>query len=209
MSLRERSVVPGDPLASIEEYLPGEGTYVDEAMGLVRSAVAGTARYDVVNKVVSVRPARRVRMPGPGSTVVGVVYGVRHDIVIVELYGQAELQPRPRLLWEFSGKYSGAISIANIADEFIKDTHDYYRIGDVVVARALNRGNPYHLTTKAPQYGVVYAQCARCGAPLEPASQRTMRCPRCGNVEKRKVSAAAASQGIAAALKRVILIPHF
>ena len=209
MSSREKPVMPGDPLASLEEYIPGEGTYIDESGGLIRSAVAGIARFDALNKVVVVRPVKRVRMPGPGATVVGVVFSVRHDLIVLELYGQVELQPRPRLLWEFSGKYSGAVSIANIADEFIKDTNDYYRVGDVVLARTLNRGNPYHLTTKQPQYGVIHAQCARCGAPLEPVNQRTMKCPRCGHVEKRKVSTLAPARGLAAALRRVLFVPHF
>ena len=209
MSSLERSVTPGEALASIEEYLPGEGTYVDEAEGVIRAAVAGTARYDMVNKVVSVRPVKRVRMPGPGAAVIGMVTSVRHDLVLVEIYGQVELQPRPRFLWEFSGKYSGAISIANIADEFIKDVNDYYRVSDIVVVRTLNRGNPYHLSSKGPQYGVVYAQCARCGGPLQPVNPRTMKCARCGHVEKRKVSVHAMSRSLVAGLRRAIFVPHF
>lgn len=209
MSSAERMVVPGEVLAGLEEYLPGEGVYADEENGVLRAAVAGVARFDSRTRVVTVIPRRRPRMPGPGSSVLGMVTGIRHDLVIVELYGQLETQPRPRWLWEFSGKFSGAITIANITDEFVKDINDYYRIGDIIIAKTLNRGNPYHLTTKGPQYGVVYTQCSRCGAPLEPVNPRTMRCPRCGSVEKRKVSVLAGTRILHTALKRTLLIPHF
>jgi exosome complex component CSL4 len=205
----ERRVVPGEVLAGLEEYLPGEGVYVDEENGVLRAAVAGVARFDARTKTVTVTPVKKPRMPGPGSSVLGMVTGLRHDLVIVEFYGQLEVQPRPRWLWEFSGKFSGAITIANITDEFVKDIHDYYRVGDIVIARTLNRGNPYHLTTKGPQYGVVFAQCSRCGAPLEPVNPRTMKCPRCGAVEKRKVSVLAGSRILHTALKRTLAIPHF
>lgn len=202
-------MVPGQPLASLEEYLPGEGVFVDEERGLLRAAQPGFLDVDRKNKVIRVRPVRRPRMPGPGSTVVGMVTGIRHDLVLVELYGQLELQPRPRWLWEFSGKFSGAIAIGNIANEFIKDIYDYYRVGDIIIARTLNKGNPYHLTTKESRYGVVFAQCSRCGALLEPVNERTMRCPRCGKVEKRKVSILASSRLLQISLRRTLLIPHF
>ncbi len=45
------------------------------------------------------------------------------------------------------------------------------------------------MTTKPDAYGVLYARCAKCGAILQKVDSRHMKCPVCGNVEKRKVSA--------------------
>ncbi|GAB6147618.1 exosome complex RNA-binding protein Csl4 [Stetteria hydrogenophila] len=202
-SFVERQVVPGEALASIEEYIPGDGTYVDEEAGLIRAAVAGVARLDQRTRTLTVTPRKRLRRPGPGSSVLGLVTGIRNDLVLVDIYGQLKVQGRLKWLWEFNGRFSGAITIANIADEFVKDIYDYYRPGDIILAKTLNWGSPYHLSTKEPQYGVVFAQCSRCGAPLQPLNQRAMKCPRCGAIEKRKVSIYAGSRILYASLRKV------
>jgi len=203
----ERRVVPGDVLAVIEEFLPGPGTYVDEENGYIRAAVEGTARYNLLARTVEVRPSRALRVPRAGSNAVGLVTQVRHDVVLVELYGEVRLNPSPRWLYEYSGRFLGAIPIANVSEEYVKDLADYYRPSDIVLVRVLNNTNPYHLTTKPPQYGVLYAECSRCGARLEPVNQRTMKCPRCGHVEKRKVSVLASSRVFRIEIRRALIIP--
>jgi len=202
----ERPVVPGDPLAVIEEYNPGEGTYVDES-GWIRAAVKGIARFDVQARTVEVSPERPLRVPRANTDAVGVVTQVRHDVVLVELYGKVRLQPTPRWEYEYSGRFLGAIPIANISEEYVKDIADYYRPGDVVLVRVLNNQNPFHLATKQPQYGVLYAECSRCGTRLEPVNQRTMKCPKCGHVEKRKVSVLASSRVLRIEIRRALVIP--
>ena len=117
------------------------------------------------------------------------------------------LSPVPRFLHEYTSKFPGAVAISNIADEYIEDIHDYYRVGDIILARVLNSNAPYHLTTRAPQYGVVYARCSRCGALLEPEKGRSMRCPRCGHKERRKVSVLANSRLLRLGLKRLLVVP--
>jgi exosome complex component CSL4 len=47
-------VVPGEEIGVIEEFLPGEGTYVDG--NSVRSMMLGTAVLDVSEKRVRVYP---------------------------------------------------------------------------------------------------------------------------------------------------------
>jgi len=202
----ERLVLPGDPLAVIEEYLPGEGTYVDE-QGWIRAAIKGVARFDVQAKRVDVSPARPLRVPKANTDAVGVVTQVRHDVVLVELYGKVRLQPTPKWEYEYSGRFLGAIPIANVSEEFVKDLADYYRPSDIVLVRVLNNTNPFHLTTRLPQYGVLYAECSRCGARLEPVSQREMKCPRCGHLEKRKVSVLASSRVLRIEIRRALVIP--
>ncbi len=202
-----RPVMPGDPLALAEEFLPGPGTYLDEETGVVRASVRGEARYNYATRTVEVRPSRPLLIPRAGSAAAGLVTQVRHDVVLVELYGEMRLQPSPKWLYEYSGRFLGAIPIANISEEYIKDISEYYRPGDIVLVRVLNNTNPYHLTTKQPQFGVVYAECSRCGARLEPVNPRTMRCPRCGHVEKRKVSVLASSKLLRIEIRRSLVVP--
>ncbi len=202
----EKRVVPGELLGVAEEYEAGPGTYVDEE-GFIRAAVPGVARYDSRSRSVRVDPVKRPRLPGVGSEVVGVVTSVRHDVVVLDLIGEVRLQPVPRFLYEFPSRLSGAITIANIAEEYVKDINDYYRVGDIVLARTLNGSTPYHLTTVQPQYGVIYAYCSRCGNLLEPVNNRTMKCPACGHVEKRKVSALAGSKLLSINVRWGLVIP--
>ena len=198
-------VVPGTPLYVLEEYMSGEGTFVDSEAGVVRAAVTGRAVVNHNSKSVSVKMKRKPPLPEAGDSVLALVTNVRHDLVVVEIYGEVAVQPKIKWLREYTSTFTGGIPLSQIADEFIKDINDYYRIGDVIIGRVLNTGTPYTLTTKPPVYGVLYAQCSNCGALLEPVNPRTMKCPRCGNVEKRKVSILASSKLLPINIKRLLL----
>ncbi len=201
-----KEVTPGDILAIIEEYDAGEGTYVDLENGVVRAAVAGIVYYDDKAKIVYVKPKKDPLVPRAGSSVIGVVTQVKHDVIILDLVGEVDLHPVPRFKGEFSGRFSGAINVANIADEYVKDIFDYYKLGDIVLARVLNNSNPYHLTTVPPQYGVIYATCSKCGGLLHPINNRSMKCTRCGRIEKRKVSALASSKILSIKIKKGLVV---
>ncbi len=192
-NVEERPVAPGDALGTIEEYDAGPGTYAG-VDGIIRAAVAGTAVIDMTARIVTVKPVRNLKLPRAGSDVLGVVTSVRHDVVLLDLFAAVTLKPVPRFLYEFPSRLSGAVTIANIAEEYVKDIYDYYRPGDIVLARTLNSSTPYHLTTRGPQYGVLYARCSVCGAIMEPVNNRMMRCPKCRRTEKRKVSSLAGSR---------------
>lgn len=203
-----RLVYPGDVISVEEEFTPGESTYVDEN-GFIRALTVGRLRLDKEFKVAHVRRLRQPVVPKPGLNVVGAVTSVRHDLVIVELYGILSLSPRITWLGEFSGIFTGGIPISQISGEFVRDINEYYRVGDIVLAKVLGSTNPYQLSTKTPQHGVLYALCSNCLTPLEPTSQRSMRCPRCGNVETRKVSILASSRMLQINIRRLIALKRW
>ncbi len=201
----ERIVVPGEAIATIEEFIPGPGTFVDEEKGVIRAVVKGRVHYNMATRIVEVKPLVELRVPRPGSSAVGLVMQVRNDIVLVELYGEIRLQPTPSWVYEYTGKFLGGIPISNVSEEYVKDLEDYYRPGDIVLVKVLNSTNPYNLSTVDPPYGVIYAECSRCGSLLEPVNTRNMKCPRCGRTEKRKVSVLASSKLLRILLKRHIV----
>ena len=202
-------VLPGDVIASIEEYLPGKGTYVDREKGLIRAALPGVAVVDEINKRVMVRAKREVKLPGPGAEVVGLVTQIRQDVVIVDLYGVVITTPRPRWLYELSSPITSGLPIANVAGEFIKDIHDYYRMGDIIIAKIVSQNPPYTLTTKNPQYGVVYGICSKCGGILRFNTERSVKCERCGNVEKRKASILGKNLSFRINIRRLLVKTHY
>jgi exosome complex component CSL4 len=204
----KRVVTPGDALGVIEEYLPGEGIYVN-GNGLLRSSTTGIAEIDHSKKIINIKPVKMAKLPKAGSSVIGIVTSLRSDLVIVTIHGEVEIDRRGsiRSLRELPGRLMGAIPLAQIADERVRNVHDYFRIGDIIIAGTLNSANPYTLTTRPPRYGVVFASCARCGHPLKPVSDRQMKCPRCGNLERRKVSTLAPPEPERLRLRRWLYVP--
>lgn len=199
-----RVVVPGEALGVAEEYVAEGGTYVDPS-GVIRAAVPGVLHVDPRSKVLTVRPFRRARLPRQGSNSFGLVTQVKHDLVVVELYGEVSTEPSTRWLFEYDSPLTGGIPIHLVTKEYVKDLYNYFRPGDLVLARVLNQTPPYTLTTKPPQHGVVYAKCSRCGAVMQPMNPRSMKCPRCGQVEERKVSVLASSKLLRVNLRRYLV----
>ena len=195
-------VAPGEVVGVIEEYVEGRNVYSDAATGYLRSSVAGRVVVNGQQKVIDVVPAKRVKAPTKGSVVVGMVSQIREGLAFVDLYGEVELEPRPRWVHEFSGFLSGVLVPEQIGMGRNDDIYDYVRPMDIVVARVLSTINPYLLTIRAPQLGVLYAFCSRCGELMVPSGGAFV-CPRCGNVERRKISSLASSRLLRIDLRRL------
>jgi len=172
-------VVPGDRLGVIEEFTLGPGTY--EQGGTIYSLTTGRALMDLLNKQVSVFPKVHVsNVPHLGSTVVGQVSEVQAKQATIRVF-----QVNDRLL---SGFFSGLLHISDVSQRYVESIYEVCKAGDIVRARVVSEKNRvFHLTTNDKDLGVVYAFCSRCGHDL--AQKRfIMRCPACGNSERRKTA---------------------
>lgn len=203
------SVAPGDVVGVEEEFLPGQGIYLDGARGLLRAKHLGRVRVDAGGKVVYLKPLRLPQVPLRGSIVMGIISQLRSDLAFIDILGLVEVSHGLRWKAELSGTLSGGLSISQVSDDYVRSMEDAFNLGDVVLAKTLNSMNPYHLTTKPPYCGVVYARCSRCGSLMRPASQRSMKCGLCGKVEPRKVSIAAGSERLANRVARLIMLPKY
>ncbi len=173
-------VVPGDRLGVIEEFSPGPGTY--ESEGTIYSAATGRALMDLLNKQVSVYPKAHVtNVPHVGSVVLGQVSDVQSKQANMRIF---QVGDRP-----LTGLFSGPLHIGDVSPRYVESMYEACRAGDIVRARVISEKNrTFHLTTNEKHLGVVYAFCSRCGHSL---MQRrfVMRCPECGNTERRKTAA--------------------
>jgi exosome complex component CSL4 len=169
--------VPGDRLGVIEEFEPGPGTYVEE--GTIYSLTTGRALMDILNKKVSVYPGIKAsRVPRVGSTVVGQVQEVQGKQAVVRIF-----QVDDHVL---SGFFSGLLHISDVSPRYVESMYDVCKAGDIVRAKVISDKNRvFHLSTNDRDLGVVYAFCSRCGHVLLFRRLR-MRCPECGNTERRK-----------------------
>jgi len=173
-------VLPGEPLGVIEEFIPDSGTYVKD--GVIYSKVVGRALIDYLNKRVSVFPVTQgAKVPKVGSIVVGQVSGVQTQFATIRIFkiGRHML----------SGFFTGLLHVADAQARFTESMFDVCKPGDIVRAKVISDKNRlYHLTIKDRSLGVLYAFCSKCGDVLQQQGRSGLRCPRCGNVEKRKTA---------------------
>ncbi|BAD85358.1 RNA-binding protein, containing S1 domain [Thermococcus kodakarensis KOD1] len=176
-------VLPGDYLGVIEEFLPGDG--VREENGELYATRAGKVRIDSDKMEISVEPVTDVPpLPRVGDVVIGRVVEVKPQAVIVQIIS---IEGRENDREIATSKLAG-IHISEIKEGFVEDITKEFKIGDVIRARVIaNEKSPIQLSTKGPDLGVVYALCSRCRTPLIRRGDKLI-CPRCGNVETRKLS---------------------
>lgn len=175
-----KRVVPGDEVCIIEEFLPGIGTY--ESSGIVRSAFIGEVSIDMNIRVVSVKPRVRVpTLPTKGVVVYGVVAVVKDEYAIVRILAEANGH-------KYQNVFTGLLHITQASEGYVKNLYDVLRVGDLVKAKVLNDNPPYNLTVRDRKLGVLLAFCGNCGLTLDKSNNDTLKCRRCGNIEKRKLS---------------------
>jgi len=172
-------VLPGERLGVIEEFIPDSGTYVKD--GIIYSQIVGRALTDLLNKRVSVYPlVRGATVPKVTSTVMGQVGNAQSDNVLVRIFkiGSKKL----------SGVFTGILHISDVQERYVDSMNDVCKPGDIIRAKVISEKNQiYHLSTTDKNLGVLYAFCSWCGNLLE-QKRYEMRCPKCGNVEKRKTA---------------------
>ncbi len=178
-----RRVYPGDPLCTIEEFIPGEGVYVDEE-GIVRAARVGVVELDMVQRRISVRSfISKPRLPAKNRAVYAIVVGMpREDLALVKIFADERMVP-------YNGFFTAVLHISQASDHRIASIYDAVRPGDIIRATVTSDGAPYIVSTRRPQDGVVMAQCSICGSPLyKIPGKQLLVCKKCGNEEQRKVS---------------------
>ena len=172
-------VLPGERLGVIEEFIPDSGTYVKD--GIIYSQIVGRALTDLLNKRVSVYPlVRGATVPKVTSTVMGQVGNAQSDNVLVRIFkiGSKKL----------SGVFTGILHISDVQERYVDSMNDVCKPGDIMRAKVISEKNQiYHLSTTDKNLGVLYAFCSWCGNLLE-QKRYEMRCPKCGNIEKRKTA---------------------
>jgi len=173
-------VVPGESLGVIEEFTPGQGTYVDQ--GKIHAKISGRTLLDLQNKAVSIYPlVHGARVPRVGSTVTGQVSSLQNKAAVIRIFkiGKENL----------SGVFSGLLYISDVSTSYGDSINDACKPGDIVRAKVISEKNrTYHLSTAERDLGVLYAFCSRCGYMLQ-QKRYTMHCSNCGKIEKRRIAA--------------------
>src|SRR2546421_8050385 len=117
--MEAKMVLPGDEIATAEEFEPGEGTY--EKNGLVFAATPGVLVLDPGNRVARVRvfnPPAELRV---GDIVYGAIDDIRGTMAtanILAIHGRAR---------QVSAESEGTIPTSNVSEDYTADIHHQCR----------------------------------------------------------------------------------
>ncbi len=170
-----RFVLPGDRIGCVEEFEVGEGVY--EENGELYASVAGWLVFE--GRRVRVEPVNRIPKLESGDVIIGKVVDVRSSVALIRLerkIGHDRSLVRCPV---------GVLHVSNVREEFQKDMGSAFRFGDIVKVRILDEG--LRLSTKGEDLGVIKSRCRKCGEELILDGDK-LKCPKCGNVEDRKIS---------------------
>ncbi|ESK98314.1 hypothetical protein Moror_64 [Moniliophthora roreri MCA 2997] len=174
------TVLPGQPIPLPAGPVPqlGRGIYVKNSQ--VRASLVGKPHHEGSTLAIS-----RVRShpPSPNSVVLGSVTRLSptQALLSITVVDGVPLPPGE----EFTGVIRSQDVRATEKDKV--KIGDCFRGGDVVRGFVISLGDArsYFVTTARNDLGVIFAT-SEAGATMEPVSWQEMRCPKTGNIEKRK-----------------------
>jgi exosome complex component CSL4 len=172
-------VMPGERLGVIEEFIPDSGTYVKD--GVIFSKIIGRSLVDLQSRRVQVYPVVEGAVyPKVGTVVIGQIGNAQSDNVLVKIFKIGKK--------DISGTFGGILHVSDVSDRYIDLMSDVCKPGDIVRAKVISVKNQvFHLSTNDKDLGIIYAFCSRDGTLLN-QEHYDLKCPKCGNVEHRKMS---------------------
>lgn len=173
---KNQPILPGELLASIEEFEGGKNTYLTPD-GTIRAAAVGTKVYDLKRRVIKIEPKNSPLLPKVGDIIVGYVEMQFASMISVKV-----------LYIDGKKSRSGFAAIASIRLGGGRDRRDrpVFRHGDIIRGRVTSLLNStVHLTLAEREFGVLYATCFNCGGNTVNIND-AVKCVECGAYEPRK-----------------------
>jgi|WetSurMetagenome_2_1015567.scaffolds.fasta_scaffold149049_3 exosome complex component CSL4 len=176
----DEKVMIGDYIGTIEEFMPGKGTYAED--GKIYAAKMGVKAVDPVKHVAEIK-GKDLPSLAVGQTVFGEVMGFRTNMVTLiaeKIVGQKGYIDEKTTIY-----------ISNIADTYVEKPEEVFAIGDIVKAKLIRMENGVIDVSTKGDLGVVKAFCRGCRYPLVRSEKNKdcLECPSCRRVEKRKIAA--------------------
>ncbi|MFX1298979.1 MAG: exosome complex RNA-binding protein Csl4 [Promethearchaeota archaeon] len=172
-------VIPGQKLAVIEMYVPGEGTYIKN--DVIYASIVGEVYIDSHEKKVSViSKGNKPTLPKKGDIVIGSINMVRKQMAIADITNKPGYNP--------TTDFEGMIHISQVSKSYLENLSDAFKTSDIIRAVVIDDEKiPFFLSTAGPDFGVIRAYCSECGYVLKPVGRR-LQCPNCRTIENRKIA---------------------
>ena len=173
-------VFPGERIATTEELLSGHNTYAVD--GTIISGILGNVHIDKEKMSVEVSPLTDTpRSLKKDDIVLCEIKKTTKSMVLVDL---VHVAGKNRVVF---GEKVATIHISNVSREYVSQTDQKYRIGDIARAKVIQVQPSVKLSTVGPDLGVIKAFCVNCRNVLQ-RKKDNLECPVCGRIETRKVA---------------------
>jgi exosome complex component CSL4 len=179
--LTRMPILPGDQIASIEEFEAGKHAYVSD--GTIRSTAVGTKIYDFKKRIAKIEKINSPMLPRIGDIIVGYIEMLFGSMMSVRILYINENK-------SFSG-FSAIAStrISTPGRERDRRGRTIFRVGDIIRGRVISLLNSsIHITIDEKEFGVIYTLCFNCGGGTVRVNNKTIKCIECGINEDRKLT---------------------
>lgn len=176
-------VMTGQYLGVVEEFLPDKhSTFVKD--GEIFSTKIGITNIDKNKREIEVKPLQedKRKVVKNGDLVIGTILFLRQYSIGISFY-----TINNKL--HFNSAYMGNVHVSEISNKYVEKIQDVYKITDIIRAKVIGQeSNEYKLNTSGKNLGVIHAECIICGTVLDKDGFNKLECPRCGNIEYRKLA---------------------
>ena len=164
--------IPGEKIAQIEEYLPGDNTYEDN--DVIRATTIGDINLDSVERLASVNRQKQITVPKVGDIIIGVV--------------EANLPSMIAIMIKFvNGKKVNADLECVCVTRHIRKKN-IALAKDVVKAEIISHINgTIHASIDSQDLGVLFTKCRKCFGTVV-KMRDAVKCKDCGWIDDRKLS---------------------
>ena len=175
----DEKVMVGDYLGTIEEFMPGDGTYAED--GKIYAAKIGFKALDSGKHLAEIR-GKTIPELKVGQVVYGEVMTLKTSVVTViasKIKGQKGVIDEKTMIY-----------VSNISDKYVEKPENEFAVGDIVRGTIIKMdGNMVDISTKG-DHGVVKAFCRKCRHPMKLSEKEKgkLECPACKSIESRKIA---------------------
>jgi exosome complex component CSL4 len=170
MSEKDKPIIlPGDKISSIEEYIPGEGTF--EENGNIYAGIGGLLRIDHKNRKVDIQNFKLTRHSlKNGYKVIGIVKNIIRNIAEIEITYIEDSRTETKLT-------------AYLPIKIGKNRENFpLKIGDYIRAKVISVSNFPLLSIRDKETGIIYSECNKCGKEFYLSKdEKILICKECNN----------------------------
>ena len=175
-----KKVLPGEQVATSEEYTPGFGTY--EHDGMIYASAVGDLNLDEKNKTARLTFDNPPMTVFEGDKVFCEVTDLRASMVICNIIA---IEGATRAV---TGQTDATIHVSRIANKYVEDASQEYRQTDLLRAEVIQSKPSIQLTTVHAHLGAIMVKCRGCREPMDRQQGNKLYCPKCDRTEYRKVA---------------------
>ena len=170
--MQDSQKIPGEKIAQIEEYLPGDNTYEDN--DVIRATTIGDINLDSSERLASINRQKQITVPKVGDIIIGVV--------------EANLPSMIAIMIKFVNgkKVNSDLECVCVTRHIRKKNIALAK--DVVKAEIISHINgTIHASIDSQDLGVLFTKCRKCFGTVV-KMRDAVKCKDCGWIDDRKLS---------------------